>query len=174
MSKLTYQQVEKFMKASIPQDIEDEILEAFAKYSIEKDMTKDDLNNYFDDLQLPKELYSKLRPEDLCIESTEVIDFEKLLQHTFHILIFMDNEETIDTIWKLLVTQSGREIQYPNVQLKNHILSVKDLQKLSATVGMDKSTGIVEMLSVATSGSRVYMTYIDLAYILGKLGYLSF
>ena len=174
MSRLNYQQVTKFINAPVPREIEDDILEAFAKNSLESDMTVNNLDSYFNDLQLPKILCSKIRKEDLCLEGTNVIDFERIISYTYHILIFMDNEATIDEMWKLLVRQCARDVEFPNVLLKNHVLSIKDIQKVANTVGMEKGFGIIEMMSMATSGSRVYMTYLDFAFVLGKLGYLRF
>ncbi|CCF57537.1 hypothetical protein KAFR_0C05460 [Kazachstania africana CBS 2517] len=171
---LSYDQVESFLNCEIPQDLEDEILATLANYNIEKDMTTDDLENYFEDLKLPKELYKLANKQNLIVSNTRVVDFEKILKFTYHLLIFMDNESTIDELWSVLIKYSGRDAQFPNVLLKNHILSTKDLQKISNSIGMDNSSGIIEMMNIATNGLKVYLNYLDFAYILGKLGYLRY
>lgn len=172
--ELSYKKVEAFLKAPVPQDIEDEILAAYATYSLEHDMTSGDLVSYFEDLQLPRGLYKMVRKGDLSVEGTNVVDFERLLRCTYHLLVFMDNEQVIDEMWGLLVQGSGRDQSFPQVQLRDHVLSIKDLQKISNFVGIERASGIVEMISCATGGKTVYMTYLDFAYVMGKLGYLRF
>lgn len=172
--ELNYEKVQAFMKVRVPAEIEDEILAAYASCSLDHDMTVDDLETYFDQLQLPRDLYKMIPAADLVVEGTKVVDFTKLLSGTYHLLIFMDNDKIITEMWSLLVEGSGRDRAFPAVKLKNHVLSLKDLQKIRNYVGIDQSVGIIEMISVATDGKRVYMTYLDFAYILGKLGYLRF
>lgn len=173
-NKVTIDRVEKFTKGKIPQVVEDEILGVFANYSIDHDMTIRDLPLYFGDLQLPKDLWKLVREEDLIVEGTDVIDFDKIVRSTYELLIFMDNADIIDNLWGLLVKNAGRDRQFPNVKLRDHVLSIKDLQKISTVINNEPSGGFIEMLSSATGGKRVYMTYIDFAKVLGKLGYLKF
>lgn len=172
--ELSYEQVEKFVNSKIPEELEDEILAVYAKYSMEHDMTVQELKSYFADLQLPPVWVSMVKTTEVVVEGTDVVDLDKLLQSTYHLLIFMDNEEAIDQLWQLLVSASGRDQAFPQVKLKHHVLSIKDIQRASNSVGLDQAQGIVEMMSCATGGQRVYMTYLDFAYILGKLGYLRF
>ena len=127
---LNYSVVEKFQNCEIPQEIEDGILEIFAKYSIEHDMDTNDLVDYFEDLQIPHELYKLVRIEDVVVEGTKVIDFDKIVKITFHLLIYMNNEDIINSFWNMLLKSSGRLDNFPNVKLKDHVLSVKDLQKI--------------------------------------------
>lgn len=177
--KLNYSTVERFKNCTVPQEVEDEILETFAKYSIEQDMTLNDTQNYFEDLQLPRELYKSIRKEDITIEGTDVVDFDKIVKQTVHLLIFMNNEEIINSFWTLLLKNSGRLEKFPEVKLKDHILSIKDLQKIDVLLNnksnkVDGGVDIIGMLTCATYGSRVYMTYLDFADVLGRLGYLQF
>ncbi|SCU88923.1 LAMI_0D11804g1_1 [Lachancea mirantina] len=172
-SKRTYDEVERFLNGSIPQEIEDDILSAFANYNIERDMTREDLSSFFQELQLPSEVTKFYDLNDLCIGGTQIVDFEKLLRATYHVLVFMNNMAVIDGFWEMLVKACGRDVAFPKVLLKNHVLSIKDLQKVANSASVE-STGLVEMMSVATHGKRVFMTWLDLAYILGKLGILAF
>ena len=179
---LDYSIVENFLNCKIPQEIEDEILETFAKYSMEHDMDTTDLINYFEDLQMPHELYKLVRTEDVVIENTKVIDFDKIVRVTYHLLIYMNNEDVVTSFWNLLLRNSGRLDNFPNVKLKDHILSIKDLQKIdtllnnntSGNKSNDNKFDIIGMMPCATGGSRVYMTYLDFANVLGRLGYLQF
>ncbi|KAK5780581.1 Rad33p PWA37_003220 [Arxiozyma heterogenica] len=179
---LDYSVVDNFQNCKIPQEIEDEILETFAKYSIEHDMDTTDLNSYFEDLQMPHELYKLVRIEDVVVEDTKVIDFDKIVKVTYHLLIYMNNDDIITSFWNLLVKNSGRLDNFPNVRLKDHVLSVKDLQKIDTLLNNNvissksnsKHFDIIGMMSCATGGSRVYMTYLDFANVLGRLGYLQF
>ncbi|CDF89864.1 ZYBA0S05-03532g1_1 [Zygosaccharomyces bailii CLIB 213] len=172
--ELKYEDVQKFVNSKIPEELEDEILAVYAKYSMEHDMTVQDLKNYFGDLQLPESWVRMIKSADVTVEGTNVVDLDKLLRCTYHLLIFMDNEEVIDDLWQLLVSASGRDQAFPLVKLRHHVLSIKDLQRASNSAGLDQAHGIVEMMSCATGGRRIYMTYLDFAYILGKLGYLRF
>lgn len=172
--KLSYDRVERFTKVALPQEIEDEMLNVFAKYSIDHDMNTDDLPGYFEDLSLPSDLYNLVRKEDLVVERTNIIDFDKILRCTYYLLIYIDNEDIIDNFWEMLLKNSGRMKKFPNVKLRNHVLSIKDLQKVSNVIGMTDGSGIIEMMSCATHGSRVYLSYLDFANILGRLGLLRF
>ncbi|CCK68804.1 Rad33p KNAG_0B03620 [Huiozyma naganishii CBS 8797] len=172
--KLDYSYVERFERGSIPEEVEDELLGEYAKFSLDGDMVWSDLAPFFEDLQLPAALCRLVRRDDVVLEGTvDVIDFSKIIRLTYHLLVFMDNESVINEFWSLLVGYSGRDVQFPHVELQNHILSVKDLQKVGNLVNED-SGNIIGMLSCATRGTRVYMTYLDFANVLGKLGYLRF
>ena len=172
--KLTYDRVERFVKAKIPQVIEDDILNAFAMFSIERDMTVDNLVDYFDYLELPHDLYKMVRSEDVVIEGTNIVDFDRILQCTYHLLIYMDNESVIDEFWGLLVRTSERDKSFPHVKLRDHVLSVKDLQRISNAINIGDSKGVIGMISCATNGKRMYMDYLDFAGVLGRLGLLRF
>lgn len=172
-TKLSYKAVEQFLYPNIPREIEDEILTTYANYNVEADMTTMELSSYFTELQMPKELYKLLNYQDLCIDGTNVVDFDNLVRATYHLLVFMDNQETIDEQWLLLVEFSGRGERFPRVNLRNHVLSIKDLQKISNAIGGDNGH-LVDMMSCATNGKRVFITYLDFAYLLGKLGKLRY
>ncbi|CUS23441.1 LAQU0S10e00452g1_1 [Lachancea quebecensis] len=169
----SYNSILEFLNPKIPSEIEDDILGAFANYSIESDMTARDLPEYFKELQMPTEMTKLIQPQDLCLEDTNIVDFDKLLKTTFHLLIFMNNAEIIDTQWMMLVQGCGRDTQFPHVALRNHVLSIKDLQKIANSINVDGGH-LIDMMSCATQGKRVYITWMDFAYLLGKLGHLVF
>ncbi|AET39154.1 Rad33p Ecym_4074 [Eremothecium cymbalariae DBVPG len=174
MDKLSYDTVSSFMRAKIPQEIEDELLMAYANCTEgQDDLNMEDIGLFFEELGLSKQWYKMVRKDMVCIEGTRVVDFEKLMDITYRLLVFMDNERTIDEQWSLLVRYSGRDEQFPQVKLRNHVLSAKDLQKCMVQVQMSGSA-VVDMVSGVTKGPRVYVTYLDFAYLLGKLGYLRF
>ena len=84
----------------------------------------------------------------------------------------------------MLLKSSGRLDNFPNVKLKDYILSVKDLQKIDTLLNNSNNCGssksntnkidIIGMILCVTRGSRVFMTYLNFANILGRLGYLQF
>ncbi|SCU95058.1 LADA_0G13168g1_1 [Lachancea dasiensis] len=169
----SYSDVLNFLNPKIPAEIEDDILSAFANYSLESDMTSANLPAFYSDLQLPEDVTKMIKAQDVCIEGTDIISFDKLLKTVFHLLVFMNNGENIDAQWSMLVHACGRDSQFPQVALRNHVLSIKDLQKITNSINMD-SGKLVEMMSYSTNGTRVYITWLDFAFLLGKLGHLMF
>ncbi|SMN17811.1 similar to Saccharomyces cerevisiae YML011C RAD33 Protein involved in nucleotide excision repair [Maudiozyma saulgeensis] len=172
--RLSYEKVSQFANVKVPQDIEDEMLNVYATYSIEHDMNTNDLEPYFKDLELPKDLYKLIRKEDLVIEGTNIIDFQLLIRSTYHILIYIDNGDVIKNLWTTMIKNSGRDVQFPNTKLTDHVLSVKDLQKISNVIGVSDQSGLIQMMSCATEGNRLFITYLDFASVLGKLGLLRY
>lgn len=172
--KLTYEQVKKFTEAKIPDEVEDEILTRYAEFSLEGDMVVKDMVPYFESLELPRRFYKHVRKDQVVIEGTDIVDFDKLLKLTYHILVFMDNETLIDSLWELLIRSSGKDRNGSVWDIKDHVLSIKDFQKIENYLGDAQNISLIDMVSVATGGKRVYITYLDFAYVLGKLGYLRF
>ncbi|CAD6641939.1 BAH_G0039670.mRNA.1.CDS.1 [Saccharomyces cerevisiae] len=176
MSKSTnvsFERVELFENPKVPIEVEDEILEKYAESSLDHDMTVNELPRFFKDLQLEPTIWKLVRNEDVIIEGTDVIDFTKLVRCTCQLLILMNNLTVIDDLWSMLVRNCGRDVDFPQVALRDHVLSVKDLQKISNLIGADQSSGTIEMISCATDGKRLFMTYLDFGCVLGKLGYLK-
>ena len=171
--RLPYETVKRFTEAKIPQDIEDSILDVYANYSIDHDMTTDDLPSFFNEVGVPPDLSKLVRNDELVIEGTNIVDFQELLRSTYNIFLYAKNEVVITGLWKRLLEESGRSSQFPNVTYMNHIISVKDLQKVANSVGFADQAALINMMSCATHGKRVFMTYLDFAEILGKLGLLK-
>ncbi|CCH60664.1 hypothetical protein TBLA_0D01560 [Henningerozyma blattae CBS 6284] len=172
--KVSNSQLQRFLNAKPPQEIEDEMLLIYSELCADADMIKDQLDQFFDLLQLPRELYKLYDKREFCIDNLNIVDFDKLIRNTYLLLIYMDNKATIDEMWVLMVHGCGRDIRYPSVTLQNHVLSVKDIQKIAQYVGMDQKTGIVEMMATATNGKHLFLTYLDFAELMGKLGLLRF
>lgn len=174
MSKLSYEQVRKFNEARMPAEVEDEVLGCYARYSLTGDMLCKDLVPFFEDLQLPRRFYKNVRKEQVAIEGTGIVDFELLLRVTYHLLVYMDNEPLIDQFWEMLLQASGKYGARGVRDQKDQVLSIKDLQKVENYLGDKDPRELIGMMSVATGGKRVYMTYLDFAEVLGKLGYLKY
>ncbi|CAI1625024.1 hypothetical protein SEUBUCD646_0M01340 [Saccharomyces eubayanus] len=172
-SSVSYKRVELFENPKVPSEVEDEILEKYAESSLDHDMTVNELPIFFQDLQLEPTICKLVRNEEVVIEGTEVIDFAKLIRCTCQLLILMNNLTVIDDMWSMLIRSCGRDVDFPQVALRDHVISVKDLQKISNLIGTDQSEGTIEMISSATDGKRLFMTYLDFACVLGKLGYLK-
>lgn len=172
-NNVSYERVQLFENPKVPIEVEDEILGKYAECSLDHDMTVNELPGFFQDLQLEPTICKLVRNEDVIIEGTEVIDFTKLVRCTCQLLILMNNLTVIDDLWLMLVKNCGRGVDFPQVALRDHVLSVKDLQKISNLIGADQSAGTIEMISCATDGKRLFMTYLDFGCVLGKLGYLK-
>ncbi|AMD21646.1 HFL210Cp [Eremothecium sinecaudum] len=174
MAKISYDSVSRFIEAKIPKDIEDEMLLAYSTCTDNQDdLTISDVSRFFKELHLPEEWYKLVDKQRICIDGTEVVDFEKLLSVTYRLLTFMDNERVIDDQWSLIVSYAGRLDRFPNTELRKQVLSLKDLQRCSSQLSMEPQQTL-EMLACATEGRKVYITYLDFAYLLGKLGYLRY
>lgn len=160
MSKSTnvsYERVELFENPKVPIEVEDEILEKYAESSLDHDMTVNELPRFFKDLQLEPTIWKLVRNEDVIIEGTDVIDFTKLVRCTCQLLILMNNLTVTDDLWSMLIRNCGRDVDFPQVALRDHVLSVKDLQKISNLIGADQSSGTIEMISCATDGKRLFI-----------------
>ncbi|CAI4047855.1 hypothetical protein SKDZ_13G1220 [Saccharomyces kudriavzevii ZP591] len=172
-NSVSYERVELFENPKVPGEVEDEILEKFAERSLDHDMTANELPTFFRDLQLEPTIFKMVRNENIVIEGTKVVDFTKLIRCTCQLLILMNNLTVIDDLWSMLIRSCGRDVDFPQVALRDHVLSVKDLQKICNLIGADQSAGTIEMISCATDGKRLFMTYLDFGCVLGKLGYLK-
>ncbi|ONH65629.1 DNA repair protein RAD33 [Cyberlindnera fabianii] len=155
--------------AKLPAHYEDEILDAFANYSIEQDMKTTDLPSLYNDLRVPRDFIignKRLRPEDLSIEGTDVIDFDKMLTKAYHLLLFRDNEDEIKRVWDSLIKAAGGKGRTG--------LNVADLKRVETELKLGISdTLLLDMVAVGAEGQGVEVTIVDFAYILGKLGYFK-
>lgn len=158
----------------MPVEVEDEVLGCYARYSLTGDMLCKDLVPFFEELQLPRRFYKNVRKEQVAIEGTDIVDFDLLLKVTYHLLVYMDNESLIDQLWQMLLQASGKADNPAIKDDKDQVLSIKDLQKTENYLGDSNPHELIGMISVATGGKRVYMTYLDFAEVLGKLGYLKY
>ena len=51
----------------------------------------------FENLQIPRESYKLFRIEDIVIEDTKMVDFVKIVKVTFHLFLYMNNEDIINS-----------------------------------------------------------------------------
>ena len=51
----------------------------------------------FENLQIPRESYKLFRIEDIVIEDTKMVDFVKIVKVTFHLFLYMNNEDVINS-----------------------------------------------------------------------------
>ncbi|CDO92056.1 unnamed protein product [Kluyveromyces dobzhanskii CBS 2104] len=168
-----FDSISKWDEAKMPAEIEDEVLSLYARFTEEGELKWSVMSKFYTELQIGSEWYTLLEPKDLCLEGIDVIDFEKLLDVTYRVLVFMDNAAVIDKQWRLLLQYSGRLQQFPNVTLRKHVMSVKDVQKAAVQVDLDQHI-ILPMVSWATNGERVFVSYLDFAKVLGKMGLLRY
>lgn len=172
--KLSHETVYSFLNAKIPKSMEDEMLLAYSNCTIEvPDLMMDNLDKYFDEIKLPSEWYQMVEKHMVCLDGTDIVDFDKLLSITYRLLIFMDNAEIIDSQWLLILEYSGRIERYKHIPVRKQVVSIKEIQRCASQVSMEQQK-VVEMISCATEGRRVFIRYLDFAHLLGKLGYLRF
>lgn len=162
---ITKRTIEEFTAPKLPAHYEDEILEAFANYSMETDMVVSQLPLYFQDLKIPKQFIignKRIRPEELAIKGTQVVDFDKLLVKSYQLLLFRDNRRSIEDTWKLICGKSHKAA-----------LGMPELKQLDSELKASISdTLLMDMVAVGTEGNGLDVTMSDFAYILGKLGQL--
>lgn len=169
----SYDCIAKWNNARMPEEIEEEVLNLYVKYSEEHEFKWDVIHRFYEELEIDKELVGLLESRDLCLEGLDVIDIDKLIDVTYKLLIYMDNQNTIDAQWSLLLRYTGRLESFPQVRLRKHVISVKDIQKAAVQVDMDQSL-ILPMVTWATSGLKVFVNYLDFAQLLGKMGILRY
>lgn len=166
--------IDQFKKYRIPTEIEDEILVVFSHHINEDgDLLQNTLSGFFQELQLDSDLVALIDTDRLLIDDTKVVDFDLLMKQIGYILIYMNNLDIIDQYWSLLIKNSGKaEPQQHMTSDRNCKFYVKDLQKIVNVVG--GQFNIIDLITVANNGERTYITYLDFAVVLGKLGYLKY
>lgn len=157
----------------IPTEIEDEILEAFTTYSFDDDMRIEHLGSYYKDLKIPSVFLagnSRIVPSELTIEGTDIIDFDKLLIKSFQLIVIRNNKQIIQQNWDLLQAAYSES---SDISAPSSGLNLKNLKDISDGVKSGISDPLLlDMVAVATEGEGVSVTFIDFAYILGKIGEL--
>lgn len=146
------------------------ILEAFANYSFDDDMKVSDLKNYYQDLKIPS-LFTvgnkRLIHEELTVEGTDIIDFDKLLNKSFQLIVLRNNKNLIQQNWELL------RKALPQSNEKSTSLNFKELKAISDDTKSGVSDSLlIDMVAVATEGGGVDVNFVDFGYVLGKLGEL--
>ncbi|XBW36074.1 hypothetical protein QEN19_001649 [Hanseniaspora menglaensis] len=133
--------------------------------------------------------------------NTKIVDFDKMLHNIHKLLIFMENESIIMEYWKLIlfnVPFKKNAIEKKNDLSKINwfmeIINVKDLKnieemskiqtlldkqnksKAAKDYSVDSQTFLLalKMIKVASATETLYITYLDFAHLLGKLGLLNF
>lgn len=166
--------IDQFNRYRIPTTVEDDILAVFANHINEEgDLLQDEVPSFFQELQLEQDLTSLIDVKDLLIDDTNLVDFDQLMKQTGYILIYMNNADIIDQYWTLMIKNCGKDKSMPQISnLRRQQLYVKDLQKIINVVG--GQFNIIELLTVANQGKKIYISYLDFAMVLGKLGYLKY
>ncbi|KAH3669134.1 hypothetical protein WICMUC_005098 [Wickerhamomyces mucosus] len=165
-SHITKRSIEEFTSPDkIPTEIEDEILDKYSQYSLESDMTLKSIPRYLKDLEIPK-LFTKnnLYINDLTVEGTDIIDFDKLLLNSFQLIKFRDNKDIIIETWNLL--------RYELKTTKEHI-NLVDLIKLNNELKLNLDDRLLLGMINVNGQNTVNLTIVDFAYIMGKMGELT-
>lgn len=194
---------EKFIKAKLDESIEAEIAQNFFNI-LQEHQSSDFLKQYipelFDRLGLIPD-FTKLmvlkHAYQILVENTNVVDFDKLLHFIHKLLIFMDNEAVIMEYWKLILFNidgrsqkinhliSGGAINwYMEIITTKDLDSIAEMSKLSNNNEDKASKGpkisddslllACKMIKTGSCTSTLYVTYIDFAHLLGKMGFLDY
>ncbi|OBA28631.1 hypothetical protein HANVADRAFT_777 [Hanseniaspora valbyensis NRRL Y-1626] len=132
----------------------------------------------------------------------KIIDFDKILHYIHKLLIFMENHATILEYWKLVlfnVPLKRESIEkFDNLEEINWFMQILNVKDLKSIEEMDKISAnliknnkkeykskvpstasqtflvALKMINVASSTDSLYITYLDFAHLLGKLGLLEY
>lgn len=194
---------EKSITAKLDASIEAEIAQTFFNI-MQENQSSDFLKQYipelFDRLGLLPDFTKLMVLKHACqilVEETNVVDFDKLLHFIHKLLIFMDNEAAIMEYWKLILfnidgrsqkinhlINTGTMNWYMEMISTKDLNSIEEMSKLS-TKGEDKATKgakvsddplllACKMIKTGSCTSTLYVTYIDFAHLLGKMGFLEY
>lgn len=134
--------------------------------------------------------------------NSRIVDFDKLLHYVHKLLIFMENQITILEYWKLVLfniplKRAAIEKQ-PNLNEVNWFLEIINVKEMKSIEEMDKINSsndskndkankkneltkdsqifvmALKMIKVASTTESLYITYLDFAHLLGKLGLLDY
>lgn len=194
---------EKSIKAKLDESIEAEIAQNFFNI-MQENQGSDFLRHYIPELfgrlgLLPD--FTKLmvlkHTHQILVEDTNVVDFDKLVHFIHKLLIFMDNEAVIMEYWKLILfnidgrsqkinhsINSGTISWYMEMISTKDLNSIEEMSKLSSK-SEDKSNKeskfsddslllACKMIKTGSCTSTLYVTYIDFAHLLGKMGFLEY
>lgn len=194
---------EKSIKAKLDESIEAEIAQNFFNI-MQENQGSDFLRHYIPELfgrlgLLPD--FTKLmvlkHTHQILVEDTNVVDFDKLVHFIHKLLIFMDNETVIMEYWKLILfnidgrsqkinhsINSGTISWYMEMISTKDLNSIEEMSKLSSK-SEDKSNKeskfsddslllACKMIKTGSCTSTLYVTYIDFAHLLGKMGFLEY
>jgi hypothetical protein len=194
---------EKSIRVKLDESIEAEIAQNFFNI-MQENQSSDFLKQYIPELfgrlgLLPD--FTKLmvlkHAHQILVEDTNVVDFDKLLHFIHKLLIFMDNEAAIMEYWKLILFNINGRSQKINQSISNktmnwymEMISTKDLDSIEevsklSSKGEDKATKgskfsdnslllACKMIKTGSCTSTLYVTYIDFAHLLGKMGFLEY
>jgi hypothetical protein len=136
---------------------------------MDTDMVANQLPQFFQDLRIPAKFMignKRIRSDELIIEGTQVVDFDKLLVKSYQLLLFRDHRQYIEETWRLLQRSTGKS--------HRSALNVSDLKELDEELKTSISDALLlDMIAVGTEGTGLDITITDFAYILGKLGLLT-
>lgn len=134
--------------------------------------------------------------------NARIVDFDKILHYIHKLLIFMENQVTILEYWKLVLfnipLKRAAIEKHQNLSQVNWFLEIINVKEIKSIEEMDKisSSKIIKnnkvnknyavtkdsqifvlalkMIKVASTTDSLYITYLDFAHLLGKLGLLDY
>ncbi|GME85597.1 unnamed protein product [Ambrosiozyma monospora] len=165
-----------FTKTTIPQPIEDKLLDAFTNFSEYKgidDILISQLPELFVKyLHISPKLAYFIKSEQFVLEgTTDIVDFEKYLFNGYLFLTLNKGIKTLDFYWNLVVPESPSN--EPAYKRKLYMNDIKKLTEIIGDTNEVSSDLLIDMLTVPNSGEdKLYVDYFDFGLILGRIGEL--
>lgn len=149
---------------TIPEKYEEKLLDTYTQIQEVSNEEEFDLQftNIHDAIQMlgvPPEVIVGLKKGEWCIDSTNIVDFDKWLYMGFFWLILGQNYEIVDSVWFQLTNSTNRK---GSIKFNKLDTMIRDLK-----LDLD----VKSMFDLA-SNNKNFINYIDLFTILGRLGFI--
>ncbi len=179
----------KSRASRIPQEIQDELLDAYTRFCDKNDtediLLKDIPQLLKTELNVSDKLLMFINVQYFCMDALEttdseqaqIVDFEKYLYEGALLLQLNSQIDIIDYYWNMtLATLKGKSLlpeKENNSSYKERIY-LDDLKRLCERLKQDVPTNVMlDMITVINDGQRVWMNYMDFALVLGRTGALE-
>lgn len=163
-----------FDSDKLPSSVEDFIVDKYSDHCVEndsEDLLESELLEFCKiRLDLPVRLVDNINPASLVIEGTNVLDFDRFLQTVGPLVMLLPYVSYIDSLWKMFVGTVATQVK----DVFRYRIHLDDMVKIRQAINDSAPTGVLlDMVSLASNGQRVYVNYADFAIILGKIGELN-
>ncbi len=179
----------KSRTSRIPQEIQDELLDAYTKFCDRND-TEDILIKYIPnlfktELKVPGKLLTFINVQDFGMDGLEtsssdvsqIVDFEKYLYEGALLLRLNAQIDIIDYYWYMTLAIVNGKSELSSAEKKTAYkqrIYLNDLKMLCQKLKQDVPTSVMlDMITVINDGERAWMNYMDFALVLGRTGILG-
>lgn len=163
-----------FISGKLPASVEDFIVDKYSDHCVEND-SEDLLGSELLDfcqnrLNLPLRLIENIEPSSLVIEETDILDFDAFLQTVGMLVMLLPYLSYIDSLWTMFV----KTVAPQEKDVFAYRIHLDDMVKVRHAINDSTPTGVLlDMVSLASNGKRVYINYADFAVIMGRIGELN-